>query len=151
MKHLKGAHQADANSASIRPADRPADLFPSATEIGTDRLIIFHLDDIPHQGRTNAVYEKVRGNWRIRTSRASRADFIIAIHSGRTQGVFVPDGPQGSWNWRPGSNPSEKGRKQFDGKMAPPDVWDKYVGPHGKRIVERKFRPGRNPIRYINI
>jgi hypothetical protein len=142
---------ADASSAPLLPSTRRADLFPSSRDIGPDRLLIFHLDSIPNRGRRNAVYEKVRGNWKVCKDRAAKADYIIAVHAGRTQGVYVPDGPEGDWNWRPSYNPDEEGRWQFDGKMAPPDVWEKYVGRNGKRIIERRFRPSRNPFRYVNI
>lgn len=123
--------------------------FPSVEEIGTDRLLIVHLTDIPNRGRAGAVYDRLRGNWKLDPTRAQSVDYVIAIHKGITQGVYAPSAPDGNWNWRPGYDPKKTDAYQFDGCPAPQEIWEKYIGRCGKYLTDASMRPRRNPVRYF--
>ena len=41
-------------------------------------------------------------------------------------------------------------RSGFIGERAPQEVWDLYVGLHGKRIDNSDLKHTQNPIRYYN-
>lgn len=117
--------------------------FPSSEEIGEDKLILININKIEDWSNSMAIYNQVRGNWRINKWRADKADYVIAVRRGVAIGVFQKDGT--SWDWK---SVTGDDRKQFTGKNASNAIWEKYVGSQGKRISNPNYRHVRSPIRY---
>lgn len=109
-----------------------------------DKLLLINVNGIENTSTKEAIYQRVRGNWRLNKDRANKADFIIAVRRGVTIGVFKL-GQDKKWY-----ESSESGRYCFDGVVASDADWKRFVGSYGKR-VPNSMKNGQNPIRYVNI
>jgi hypothetical protein len=92
------------------------------------------------------LYESVRAWWVLDPKRAEGLPYAVAVHRGVTLGVWaiVP----GSWRSST-PKPGESVRWSFEGRAAPPEVVEEFVGPTGKRVP--RFREdGRNVFGQAN-
>ena len=100
------------------------------------------------------LYETTRAWWVLDPQRAEGFRYAVAVHQGVTQAVWeITPG-----SWKPSSSnsspkPGESVRWSFEGRPAPTEVVDAFVGPRGKRVP--RFRPSglnvfgqANPIAY---
>jgi len=91
------------------------------------------VSDIPE----HAIYEAVRGNWKINMGRAQQAECILAVARGLVRGVFVAE------EWR--ECRKERGRRCFVRKEGEHE-YGEYLG---KSVTELFTRGNQNPVRYI--
>lgn len=113
------------------------------------------LININHSDKSDhlTLLDKVRFAWRISPDRAKQADYVMAVVRGVVLGAFV------AHKWLPATDirlgvpltTDLKGRFGFIGERAPQEIWDLYVGRHGKRIDDNNMKHVQNPIRYYNI
>jgi len=113
---------------------------PLMEEDPKEKLILINVNNIADKSSPETIYKQVRGNWRIDIERAKNADYVIAVLRGVSIGVFKTN------QWMASS--LHEGRYCFDGEIATSDVWDKFVGPHGRRITNEAMKHVQNPIRY---
>jgi len=117
-----------------------------------DRLVLINIRKLDKRDDAKAIFQLVRYCWRINKARAEKADYVLAVLRGVVLGAYVAD------QWLPATREnfpeieyadgSEAHRWGFRGRAAPPDVWERYVGDFGKRIVQPELRHDQYPIRY---
>jgi hypothetical protein len=107
----------------------------------TEKCIIIKIN----QGSINRfskdeIYQATRASWKLKKSKAEKADYVLAVLNGIVKDVFTDM----IWN-----DNKERNRLYFDGKCAPENIRKKYIG---KRVPAeyRKFGSA-NPIQYVNI
>jgi hypothetical protein len=103
----------------------------------------------------NELYEITRGVWKIGRDR-EKAEYALCVANGKVQEIYRIQ------EWQPaGTTPYEtlvmadantkgkwNGRWEFNGKVAPDTIRDKYIG----KSVSHYFDKGNaNPINYLNI
>jgi hypothetical protein len=128
---------------------------PALSILPTDRLILININNIANRASPDEVYDQVRYAWRIDTSRASKAEFVLAVVKGVVVGAFEVH------RWLPASvenfpdllhpRSSIPGRSGFIGVPASPEAWGRFVGDHGRRIEDPKLKHVQNPVRYWNV
>lgn len=106
------------------------------------KLVLINVNYISDRSSKEAVYNQVKGNWRISVDRARQADYVIAVLRGVSIGIFKPN------KWL--DSMAHEGRYCFEGEAADDKTWDKYVGSFGKRIANDEMKHIQNPIRYWN-
>jgi len=115
------------------------------------KLVLININQIEDRSNKDAILHQVQFAWRISANKAKQADFILAVFRGIVIGVFTAD------EWLPATLEHFPGREHienrygFTGQAAPDDIWDYYVGAHGKRIDTQKLKHVQNPIRYWGI
>jgi hypothetical protein len=115
---------------------------PVLSERPSERLLIININDIVNRSTRSAIYQQVRGHWRLSKERASKAEMVIATIRGVAVGVFRPE------RWYP--SPLYPGRYCFDGVEADASAWERFVGERGKRIPHPEMKHIQNPVRYWN-
>jgi hypothetical protein len=94
------------------------------------------------------LYDATRYAWRLKKSRAEKAEVILAVQNGLIRGAYVAKPKE--WLEATTKNfpllEDLPGKFGFVGEEAPDDIWKLYVG---KRVPD-KFRPkgAANPIKY---
>lgn len=106
-----------------------------------EKLLLINVNNIKDRSSKIDIYNQVKGNWRISKKRAEKADYIIAALRGVAIGIFKAE----KWLLS-----SEDGRHCFEGKEASNDIWERFVGKRGKRIINDEMKHIQNPIRYWN-
>lgn len=117
------------------------------------RLIIININKLEDRSDPAEIYRLVRYCWRISKQRAEAAEYVLAAVRGVVVGAFRPH------QWQPATrenfypdipyaDDSERHRFGFHGEIAPPEIWERYVGERGKRIVQKDLKHIQNPIRY---
>ena len=85
------------------------------------------------------IYEATRAAWKLDMNHAKKADYVLSVLEGIVKAVYS------DMQW---SCIEEWARLKFDGKEAPENIKEKYVG---KRIPpEYRKRGGRSPCLYVN-
>lgn len=135
-----GHNNADRGAMSLQQIINIYEL-PNFPELLVPAALV-NVNNIEDKSTPEAIYRQVRGHWKVNSDRINRAELIVAVERGVAIGVFRPD------RWYD----SEKvlGRKCFEGSVAE-DLWDQYVGPHGKRIERLDYKHSQFPIRYVNL
>lgn len=115
------------------------------------RLVLINVNRFAESGSEN-LYRQVRFAWRLDRGRAEKADYVLAVVRGVVRGVFVANrwGPA-TREYFPEVEIEEPHRFGFEGRLAPEDVQDIYVGQRGKRIAIDGLRHVQNPVRYWNV
>ena len=119
-----------------------------ATPVQTDLpLLIVKIDrrwsklvleyDAEHAIPSAAIFDAVRGDWKLSVSLAKRAECVLAVARGLVRAAFLVD------RWYDSGNEQ---RKRFDGKPAPVP----YAGFIGQSVTGHFKRGGQNPIRSLN-
>jgi len=93
-----------------------------------------------------SLYEATRYAWKVSKAKAKQAEVILATVQGLIKGVFIAD----DWLEATAENfpgrESVPGRYGFNGRVAPPEIQEQYVG---KRVPDEFRKPGAaNPIKY---
>jgi uncharacterized protein len=95
------------------------------------------------------IYEQTRLAWRIDRSKASQADYVLAVIRGVVKEVFVADewltATRRNFPQLPEDIPSRAG---FNGRVAPQEIRALYAGDRGKRIAIDALRHVQYPVRY---
>lgn len=121
-------------------------------EFGGDKLIMININSADHNSH-DELYDRVRYAWRLSKDRARHADYVLAVIHGVVRGVFVPR------QWLPAVPmhfpvsrfvETNSTRMGFVGEIASPEVWERYVGRHGKRLPDEHRNRSQNPVRYVN-
>mgnify|MGYP000429755088 CR=1 FL=1 len=122
-----------------------------------EKLVLVNINRLEDLTNRDAIYEQTRLAWRISSTRANQADFVLGVVRGVVRGAFQVD----ARGWRAADHEnfpdripegdSRTGRYGFCGKNAAPDIWEKFVGARGKRIEVESMKHIQNPIRYWNI
>lgn len=97
------------------------------------------------------LYEATRGIWVV-SSRSQEAEYAFTVHKNEIIEVYRID------SWHPGGtnkyniitslNCVKTRRKEFLGRLAKQDTWNRYIGEN----VSQYYKKGEaNPIKYINI
>lgn len=108
----------------------------------SEKIIFINVNNIQDRSSASEIYKQVKGNWRISINRAEKADYVIAALRGVAIGIFIVH------RWK--ISTEHKGRYCFDGKAAPEELWEKFIGKRGKRIINSDMKHIQNPIRYWN-
>ncbi|WP_298144061.1 hypothetical protein [Flavobacterium sp.] len=106
----------------------------------------------------NVLFDYTRGRWKVKTERAKKAKYGIAVYKGIIQEVYEIE----KWhkagttessrkpNDRPDLNSTKslEGRYEFTGKLASEEIRKKY----NQKSVKHYFVKGNaNPINYVNV
>ncbi len=67
------------------------------------------------------LYEKTRHDWKLKPTRAAKAELVFAIYNCKVVEVYIPE------RWFEEINTK---RLTFEGKVAPFHIRDKYIGLH---------------------
>lgn len=122
-----------------------------------ERLVLINVNAFQHQNRSdrNAIYEQVHFAWRISATRAAKADYVLAVVRGVVIGAFVADewleANSANFPQVPRAKADANGRFAFNGRVAADEVWDRFVGTRGKRVIHDEMKHDQNPIRYWNV
>ena len=133
---------------NTRPWSPPADLQPATID---DAVILIRIPALYRPGMSDTeLYEATRAAWVI-GARRDCADYAFAVVQGVVVEVYAIDGwqPAGTsrYSVRPQVEVDRPGRWEFEGRVAPEPIRDKYRW----RTVKHHFRQGaQNPIRYVN-
>lgn len=124
---------------------------PELDESPPHRLVLININRINGRHDWRSVLAQVRFCWRLSLSKATRAEYVLAVEKGVVVGAFkVTEWLPATKENFPGFNDNPK-RFGFNGTRAESDIWEYYVGLYGKRISNPKMRHVQNPVRYWNI
>lgn len=119
-------------------------------ELGDAKLILININSFDHTS-DEELLDRVRYAWRLSQTRAEQADYVLATIHGIVRGVFIAE------EWLPATAENFPPRRfaeaiatrfGFNGRIAPPEVWEHYVGARGKRLPEQLRNKTQNPVRY---
>jgi hypothetical protein len=155
LANLQGGHGSNSKGPMNHQQLIAKFALPSLDEDIEEKLILININAIDNQADRNAIYNQVRFAWRISRNRAARADYVLAVVRGVVKGVFIAE----EWleanrkNFEDVSHAEHDshGRFAFRGRIAPDDVWERFVGKMGKRVTNEKMKHIQNPIRYWGI
>lgn len=94
-----------------------------------------------------SLYDATRFAWKLKVAKAKQAEFILAVQQGLIVGAFVADKwlEAGAMDLL-GPEDEPAGRFGFEGKEAPEEIKNLYVG---KRLPGEYRKPGAaNPVKY---
>jgi len=105
----------------------------------TDKCIIIKVAQRSIDDNNGDIYEATRAAWKLNLYQAKKADYVLSVVNGIVKNVY------GDLQW---SVIEDWARKKFDGKEAPEDVKEKYVG----KLIPPEYRKRgvRAPCRYVN-
>lgn len=122
-----------------------------------DPIVAININrQFPRAKNAEDLYQATRSMWRLDRGRAGKARYVFAVYQGQIKEVYeidcwIPASEATKSYWREreksqGENFDEthEGRSEFEGRVAPEQVRNKYVG---KRMPVRHVQ---NPIRYLN-
>jgi hypothetical protein len=120
-----------------------------------DRLLLININRVVNYATAEEVLRQVCCAWRLDPKRAKKADYVLAVRKGVVLGAFVAE----KWLRATSENFPKLANEDldlpnrwgFEGRPAPIEVWQRYVGNRGKRIANNALRHSQNPIRYWNI
>jgi hypothetical protein len=125
---------------------------PPLDEDIADKLVLININAISNKNDRAAIYDQVRFAWRISAKRATKADYVLAVVRGVVVGAFIADewleADRRHFPDVPHAEKESNGRFGFHGRVAPEDVWERFVGKRGKRVTNDKMKHIQNPIRY---
>ncbi|MET2828464.1 LEM-3-like GIY-YIG domain-containing protein [Mesorhizobium shangrilense] len=117
------------------------------------KLLAITINKLRGRRDHKVIFDLIRYCWPLRQKRAETVEYVLAVDRGVAVGVFKP------LRWKPAraadfpdiaNIEDEMDRLAFQGERAPQDIWDFYVGEHGKRISPIDLPPARQACRYIN-
>ncbi|MBP2150105.1 LEM-3-like GIY-YIG domain-containing protein [Xanthobacter flavus] len=118
-----------------------------------EKLLAITINKLRGRRDQEVIFDLIRYCWPLSRKRAETVDYVLAVDRGVVVGVFKP------LSWAPARASDfpdirdlvdEPHRLAFQGERAPKDVWEFYVGEHGKRINPSDLPPARQSCRYIN-
>ncbi|MFD2676291.1 LEM-3-like GIY-YIG domain-containing protein [Camelimonas lactis] len=116
------------------------------------KLVLININKLENRSDSAEIYRLARYCWRIAPARAERADYVLAVVRGVVVGAFRPhawmSATKENFPEIPYADNTEAHRFGFSGESAAADIWDRYVGPRGKRVVNPALRHSQNPVRY---
>ena len=151
LSNIAGGH--GSNDRGPMHADQIVDKYdlPTIDLEPKHRLVLINVNKFEASGK-DELYQQVRFAWRISSSRAEKADYVLAVVRGVVVGAF-----QAKY-WKAATKENfpeipfeEPKRHAFSGCPAPEKIWDLYCGTRGKRIVQDELKHVQNPIRYWKV
>ena len=145
LSALRAAYSRPMKTQRLPP---PADLRPVTID---DAVILIRIPALYRPGMSDTeLYEATRAAW-VTGPRRDCADYALAVASGVVVEVYAIDRwqPAGTSHYavRPHADVDRPDRWEFEGRVAPGPIRDKYRG----RTVGHHFTRGnQNPIRYVN-
>lgn len=136
-----GHHNSERGAKTIRDIKRQYEL--PDMPLPSDPVLFINVNHIQNRKDRKAIYNQVKGHWVLSVKNACKMKYVIAAFRGMAIGVFTVD------KWYP--SPDHPRRFCFDGQEASEDVWARYVGDFGKRIIHDALKNGQNPIKYYRI
>lgn len=118
-----------------------------------DPVILIRISELYRNGMTaQELYEATRGVWILGLDRAQGAKYVLAIFEGVVKEVYEPESwrearTDGFATREPLTAEDIKGRIEFVGKVAQPDVRARYLD---KSVVTQFAFGAQNPCKYIN-
>lgn len=85
----------------------------------------------------DTLYEATRSSWKINLERVEKIRIACAVYRGEIKGVFLIK----KWVLL------ETGRKEFEGEIAPDELWNKYIAKSAKLYWPYGSQ---NPIKYAH-
>jgi len=124
------------------------EVFPD--DLKGNKIIFIKINKVENYHTKDLILQQTQTAWRIDKNKASSADLIISVLQGVSIGVFENS------EWIPATisnfkylNESEENRSGFHGKHVSNEIWNYFVGSHGKRIDQNKISFGSGqPIKY---
>lgn len=117
----------------------------------TENIIAFKLTKSWKENMTKTeLYDRTRGCWEVSLKRAQRADYAFSVHEDTVIEVYKID------EWLPTeklqretvpNKQDESGRYGFEGKIAEPEIRDKYLG----KSLENICKKGQYRFKYLPI
>lgn len=95
------------------------------------KYLIVKVKDETKKAREGDLYETARSAWPVNLKRVKSCKYVFAASGGVIKGVFEPE------KWE--EHPNEPGRYRFEGKDAPKEIQDRFIG---KRLPEEYKRQG---------
>jgi len=106
----------------------------------------------------NVLFDYTRGRWKVKTERAGKAKYGIAVYKGVVQEVYEIEKWHKAGTTESSRKPSDRpdlnstksleGRYEFTGKLASEEIRKKY----NQKSVKHYFAKGNaNPINYVNV
>jgi hypothetical protein len=127
---------------------------PAIFDFPTEKLVLININRVSNIYDKSEVLRQTQVAWKI-SEKANKADYVLSVFRGIVVGAFV------STKWKPATHENFPelipvgmdiaGRKGFIGTFASNDIWDKFVGERGKRVVIDGMKHIQNPIRYWNL
>jgi len=120
-----------------------------------EKLVLININSLEIRHDRKVIYDQVRFAWRISAKRVQKADYVLAVVRGVVVGAFVAH----EWllatrkNFPDISHVDELDdtRYGFKGAEATSDVWKRFVGSDGKRVIHEEMKHIQNPIRYWKV
>lgn len=126
---------------------------PEVTSFGAHKILAITVNKLKGRRDENVILDLVSYCWPISIRRAQKAEYVLALDRGVIVGAYRPI----RWGQAFAADfPNVEGRSDepdriaFEGERAPDDVWDMYVGTHGKRVNRTLLPPAQQACRYIN-
>ena len=121
----------------------------------SEKLVLININALEILYDREAIYDQVRFSWRISANRARKADYVLAVVRGVVVGAFVAH----EWLLATRENfpdisdadRSDGTRYGFKGAQAPSDIWERFVGADGKRVINNDMKHIQYPIRYWKV
>ena len=117
------------------------------------RLLAITINKLQGRRDEKVIFDLIRYCWPLSRRRAETVDYVLALDRGVVVGAFKPRSwaPARAADFRDiGGLEDEPHRLAFQGERAPTDIWDMYVGEHGKRVSPHDLPPSRQACRYLN-
>lgn len=128
---------------------------PEIDEEPTEKLVLININRLQNRSDEESIYQQTRLAWRISKNRAEAADYVLAVVKGVLVAAFVAERWLDATHANFPNHISVGGempeRKGFIGVRAPENIWNKFVGKHGKRISIEGMKHIQFPIRYWNV
>jgi len=155
LTNIQGGHgSGNKGPLSVEELNDKYDL-PVIDNPPIEKLILININRVENKYDRNMVLNQTQVSWKVSLAKANKADYILSVVRGVVVGAFVAK------KWLPATNANFPhliplgsdvvGRKGFLGEPAPEEIWEKFVGDRGKRIVIDQMKHVQFPVRYWNI
>lgn len=135
----------------VLPATEGPLQMPGSARIN-DPVVLIRVPRLFRQGMSAlALYEATRGVWKI-GPRRDLVKYALTVHEGVVQEAYEVAQWQPAWTatytTRTFPDKTVRGRWEFVGRVAPPEIRDRYVG---KSVTDHLPRGAQNPITYVGV
>lgn len=148
---VRGHHTSVFGVATVEEIRQRYNL-PPLVLTGEHRLLAITVNKLQGRRDPKVIFDLIRYCWPLSQRRAETVDYVLALDRGVVVGVFKP------LSWAPARAADfpdiagiidEPHRLAFQGERAPPNVWEIYVGEHGRRVNPADLPPARQACRYL--
>jgi len=149
---VRGHHASVYGVATVKEILQRYDL-PMLTLDHGHKLLAITINKLLGRRDPQVIFDLVRYCWPLSRGRVKTVEYVLAVDRGVVVGAFKP------LSWAPARASDfpdiaglvdEPHRLAFQGEVAPPEIWNIYVGQHGKRVNPLELPPARQACRYVN-